>query len=449
MMLNVLLCAPLLAAAAWFLVAFAIDAAAAINARWLDGATAFVARPNGPRRFLILVATNGEATLPAAVAAALEIRLPPATTMRLCVVGNGIPRLPPAAVVIDASAATVTKPARLNLGRAASAVHGPFDYIVMLDADTIVGPDLIEALIDAAGEDRSGWPLALQPMVLSVAPRHRASALHADAIMHTRWRLGWETTLLRLARKPGTAQRRTWVPLNYAVGACLAVRGGHGLFEGPSEDLNIGYDLSRRGFATVQARTVVITETKETVRQTALRNLVWWEGCHAALARRRRDSHRTFLLRRLEQLRLCAWVPGPGLIVLALAAQAALVSPRTAANWMLAVGALALTSYLTGVGTMRLAARNFWPSAAAFVPTAAWCTVRWIWTCVLPMALLAQRMARTGTTAARVSLERSLPRLGAIFAAAGGAWLPGGMHLPLDHRHEPRRSSGGDAAGDP
>ena len=133
----------------------------------------------------------------------------------------------------------------------------PFDYLLVLDADVTVSPDLLTiagAELALRNAQRLPDPIVLQPLVVTTLPASASSGLTggllaADAMMQTRWRLGFELTRLRTAgwAAGGGALRRVVEPVVYCVGACLFVQTRYILHHGfptPVEDTALGYRLT-------------------------------------------------------------------------------------------------------------------------------------------------------------------------------------------------------------
>ncbi|WP_027004824.1 glycosyltransferase [Conexibacter woesei] len=410
-LLPALAAALVVLAGAWTLLGLIVSAAAVVNARWLRRPS-HLAGGAGPRRFLAIIATTGEPTLSAAVEALLAARVPAGCRLRICVVGADVPTPRSRRVTaIRTPAAINTKPARFNLAMAQTGLAtGTADYIIMVDSDTQVEAGMLEAVVAAAGPDRAVWPDVLQPLVVSAAPPGSAWPVRADALLHTRWRLGFELTLLRLGYRRGSVERRRWAPLSYAVGCCVAIRADVAAagFEEPSEDITLGYDLSRAGRAIAPVRSVATTDTKPGVGETARRNRVWWSGSITALRRPAAAEGRAVrVLRGLELARLAAWVPGPALFGAALGLPFAAVPSDTALAFALALVLTAGAGYvIAGVAVLAAGPRftsERWRTAPRVL---AWCVARWWWTCAVPCGVIlrdATAVATVGTFASALA----------------------------------------------
>lgn len=412
----------------WFALGLLIDVACPINVRWLRRRRAANAVEPGaavPSRYLVVIPTVGEATLRATLDAVAAVEVPAALAMDVVVVGPpeyergampGISRLPPPPH--DRS-----KPAQLEHALRSRRAPGreEYDYVVMVDSDTIVPPDmLVQMTAAAAAPTPDDWPRALQPLVVS-APGGRSGATRADAALHTRWRLGYELSLLRIAHGRGHRRRR-WAPYTYAVGCCLAVRWDRACegFGRPAEDLSLGYELSAAGHAMAPVPTIAVTVTKGHVLGTARRNLTWWLAGRRALRDQHVSDRRSRILRALERVRLYAWVPGPLIFSAAVGAQwlqaEGAVDPRLA----LLLAAPVVTYVVAGVALLLSGPemRPGWrqPSLRTATTTIAWGLLRWTWACALPFGGLLRRSSLVRASAA--SVAQQLQWLGAALAGS-------------------------------
>ena len=406
---------------AWFLICgLLVNVACVVNGRWVKRCAAPGHAPAGgrvPRRFLFIVPTIGESSVLAALDALERLDAPDACEIEIVVVGSarspGAPSDADAAVeaftggrrrtrhrvrALTDPSPTGTKPDRLNfvLNTMRPSVDG-FDYVVMVDSDTEVPSDLVPLMMHAAaGDSADEWPVLLQPMLRSIAGDGAGISERAEAMMHTRWRLGYECTLLRLAHRAGSRTRRRWAPLTYGVGCCLAVRADQAVsFPSPAEDLRLGYKLSGHGLAVAPVRAVVLTRTKQTPRGIAERHSMWFRYSYEALRRDpgcvRDGGLRENALVTLERLRLLAWVPGPLLFGCALALQALATAPAEAALRASLLLALSVLVYLT-VGLSLWLGGDRRRDGTGVADSAA-CLVRWTWSAVLPMWLLGRERA--------------------------------------------------------
>ena len=315
------------------------------------------------------------------------------------------------------------KPARLDYVVQSLGQRGArFDYIVMVDADTLVPPDLVIRLMETAGaETRRDWPAALQPLLVSLPGDGGGLFARAEAAMHTRWRLGYELTLLRIAGRDGQRRKRPWTPLSYAVGCCLAVRIDYARqgFHIPAEDLGLGYALARGDLALVPVPVVVETTTKATVRDIAARHVAWFRFSRVALGEPGASGParmRSNLLVFAERLRLLAWVPGTALFVVGLGCQfAARPLPEAAYTAGILFGFAGATYVTAGLGLL-WAGPTFtrgWDNQR--FSTVAACMARWTWSCGGAAAIVAADRLLThwsrDTTARRVThaIERLMP----------------------------------------
>jgi hypothetical protein len=405
--------------ASWFALGLAIDAACPVNARWLarrrrlSGPSA----PCRPSRFLVIVPTIGERSLSRTLDNLAALEVPAETTVEVAIVGPAnTARLRRGWHHFAPLDTTTGKPERLNHALAQLVDRGGFrfDYVVIVDSDTVVASDLLVRMADAAAShEPSEWPLALQPLVVS-EPRDQRLATRVDAAMHTRWRLGFELSLLRLADRGGTA-RRPWAPASYAVGCCLAVRADRAArgFPGPCEDLSLGYQLSFEGLATAPVPSVAVTTTKTSWYETAERNLAWWDGSRRALRDHRPASGPALLFWALERARLLAWVPGPSIFAVGVALQ--LIAAQGSASMRVgAMMALALGSYAgAGLGMVLSGSRVRCRWTNATLSIVALTTLSWVWAWVPSMILVSRSLRLRGLGSALID---QLAMLGALSA---------------------------------
>jgi GT2 family glycosyltransferase len=413
--------AALLAFCTWCFATVTVSIACWFNGRWLRP-DAFRPKPRGratPRGFLFIVPTLGERTLENTLDALDALETPRECHVEVIVVGppaqGGGPGPSHAAVqalrtrngggsplsAMTDSGPKGGKPERLNfvirsLGKKKLA---DFDYVVMVDSDTQVPSDLVARMVETAASDSpAGWPEALQPLVVSAPGDTSNPRARAEAAMHTRWRAGYEFSLLRLGHRPGERQRRHWVPFSYAVGCCLAVRVERAWdeFPTPCEDLTLGYNLSREGLAVAPVPTIATTHDKGKVRDIAERHLTWYEFSRDALRPDRPSAVRRCLRARgllaIERGRLWSWVPGSLMFVVVLGLAVWDEPARAVSYASVAVGSAAVAFLLGGIA-VALSGPHLRPGWSDSRPsTIAWCMVRWSWTSFLPLVMLLTRL---------------------------------------------------------
>lgn len=422
-------------AVAWFVVyGLLVNVACVINGRWLMSAAPCVSPTDRarPRNFLFVVPTIGEASLESTLVSLSALHAPRDCRIEIIVVGTAcqaaslISRLTPfyaghgikhpIRLLIDPDDSG-GKPERLNfVTRSLHSTLDDFDYVVMVDSDTEVAAGLVNGLRDAAsGVSRCEWPVALQPILVS-GPGHRGKrAARAEAAMHTRWRLGYELTLLRLGHCAGRRVRRRWTPLSYAVGCCLAVRTDRARlgFPSPAEDLTLGYELAREDLAVAPVLSVAVTSTKATARDIAERHLAWFRFSRETLARsgpwRHRSGRRGRTLNAIERTRILGWVPGPLIYFATVALQLAAGPDVDALARTGLLLALAVGTYLSAGLSVMLAGPMYvrgWESRR--VETVACCGARWVWSCAVPALLLLGSVLSQSATRHAGSRPRSV-----------------------------------------
>lgn len=437
------------AAAFWSLVVWfvlgglVVNAACVANTRWLKRAEVALSgdgQPDVPSAFLFVVPTTGEPLLERSLEALQAVDVPAGVRIETIVVGAGGLGQGVAERRVDAyrRGRPLRHPLRgVSTGRpegdksdnlnyvvdVLSDSLSEFDYFVIVDSDTRVPPNLVErmraAVAEAAGAGAADrWPVLLQPVVAAIPADPGSATNRAEAVMQTRWRLGYEHALLRVARSGAAARRRSWMPLSYAVGACLGVRTERAgkRFTAPAEDLQLGYELSSEVQAIAPVRAVAVTTTKATLGEIARRHAAWYAGSHIALGRkalpRRWRDVRLVSLVAIERLRLLAWVPGPLLVVLSAALQVATNPAGAAAANVGIIAGLAVVTYSTAVPIVQSCTGSAAPRTRR-LSTCAACLVRWAWSSSLPALFLAAE-----------ALERlALPRRIAV-AASNLSQLP-------------------------
>jgi hypothetical protein len=264
-------------------------------------------------------------------------------------------------------------------------------WLVVIDCDTVVGPDLLVQLRRAAYH-RRGTARALQPLVLSRPPAASGALAWAEAVMHSRWRLGYELTLLRLADSGGET-RRAWAPLSYAVGCCLALDHDSACELGArrgTDDLDIGYGLSVQGRVIAAVPSIAVTRTKGGPALDAERHAAWFSYSARALQRLLREdqSRRVWILLRLEQLRLIAWTPAA--FVVATMGGLQTLGHRHALRRVALVLLLNALANLSSVPTMVSAdlPASILPPAGERLRASLCCIFRPVWSNAIPGLLL-------------------------------------------------------------
>jgi hypothetical protein len=235
--------------------------------------------------------------------------------------------------------------------------EGAVDLVVMVDCDTVVEPDLFEILLAARPTVLAG-PGLLQPLVLSRPMQDAGPLGWVEAVMHSRWRLGYEVTLQELGARLAARSRR--FPLTYAVGCCVAIDGRYAYTHGfplGTEDLDLGYMATWEGHPITPAPTTTLTRSKQGPVQNARRNAAWYDHSIEALARlwSNGGGHSRRLLVAFERLRLLAWVPGPPILAGSAVFQYAMASETKARRRLGWLVVLMATTYLSALPALVLA----------------------------------------------------------------------------------------------
>lgn len=227
------------------------------------------------------------------------------------------------------------------------------DYLLVLDADVVVSPDLLTIAARELALRRAQHmpePIVLQPLVVTTPPAPGSGGLTggllaADAMMQTRWRLGFELTRMRAAGWAAAGEgtlRRIVEPVVYCVGACLFVQTRYALRHGfptPVEDTALGYRLTfaRQPMAPIPALAFNPNEARvgDIIRQSGswfLSGQSIYRELAAYLAgpdaRTPEDRARAIWMVARDQGRMLSWLPAPCIITALIALHLRRSHPR-------------------------------------------------------------------------------------------------------------------------
>jgi hypothetical protein len=165
-----------------------------------------------------------------------------------------------------------------------------FDYVLVVDADVVVSPDLLtiagkEVALRAA--EHCEEPVVLQPLVLTTVPEsgnggYKTGILAGDAIILSEWRLGFEFTRMRTARwaaEAGGLAKWLIEPAVYCVGACMLVDMRYVLQNGfptPIEDTALGYRLTFLRLPIVPIPTLAFNPNETGVGDIIRQSVSWF-----------------------------------------------------------------------------------------------------------------------------------------------------------------------------
>jgi len=219
-----------------------------------------------------------------------------------------------------------------------------FDYVLVVDADVVVSPDLLTIAGKAVAvrdAEHLEEPVVLQPLVLTTVPESRnggyeSGLLVADALMTSIWRLGFEFTRMRTARwaaEGGGLARRVIEPAVYCVGACMVVDMRYVLQNGfptPVEDTALGYRLTFARLPIVPIPALAFNPNETEVSDIVAQSGSWFLSIlsiHRELATYLTgagsssfgDRVRAIWLFTKDQGQVLGWLPGPFISLLLIA----------------------------------------------------------------------------------------------------------------------------------
>ena len=293
-----------------------------------------------------------------------------------------------------------------------------FDYVLVTDADTRMDSRLLCVMNSMLAEREARglpFPVAMQPVVLTSAPTGHFRGFGnlvatADAVIQSRWRLGFELMRMRLASAAAAHRGLLWriiEPIVYCVGACFAVKAVY-IFEHrfptPMEDTALGYRLSFAGLEIAPVPSVATTAGEVGVGRIVRQQAHWflstgtlskeWVDYVRGPTRHSMRVRATWLFVK-DQARRLGWLPGP-FITIGLLGLFAITNREKARRGLTIWVALSILGYMTCFPVVSLInsaikGRIMSPPGSSAVLGTLTCHLGWVWRSLLPAVFLVSR----------------------------------------------------------